>query len=1110
MVEIIIGQAGSGKTTLMFERIASGKAEQYIIVPEQYSYEFDKTLYEYLGAERFNKLFSLSFTSLARQLFQIYGDPGRKGEYADEMSRMILIYMAIDKARSSPDSLKCFSRRSSHSGFAEEMLELISDLRRSGTDPEELLARAQLLEKRLADKAADTALIYAEYERLMKEHGYKDELDNVREAAKLAALHRCFEGTEIYIDEFESFNGDQLDMLRIMISSADNITITLRTDDVTAGEFTLFETVNDTYRRITDICRESGKEYRITDCGSGKRFRYPELGYLSGRILRNLRPEPASAPSPEHIRIFEARDMYAEAEYVCATIKRLVCNESGLKYKDIAVISNDINAYAEVFRAAFDRYDIPYFLSTERSVAHTPIMVYINALLDILNSRRFRSEHIFRLLKCGLTEADISDISLLENYCYKWGIDGDMWLSPFTAEDPQLKKIEQLRSTVAMPLYELKKRVSRKGTDAQKICAFLYEHLVKSKAERCVSVLMDKLIRTDRDYDASELKRLWSCLIDILDSISETLTGSDADFAEVSRIMRSMIGRITYSVPPQTLDSVIAASSRNARLNAPKVIFAVGSCEGDFPNNVSLHGLFSEADKQKLAEEGIEIARPVSDLIAAERLIVYKSLSTASERLYLTYPLSDLSGQAKYPSRIIDSIISMFGREDIRLTEDDLPPHYYAVTLHAAYYHYMQQRSSPSASVASIKKLLMEDNEYKRRIAYVLTRTGNKQDYHIDSDIMQQLKSFTPLRLSSTDLENYDLCHFKYFCSSCLKLKELERIDIDARIAGDLTHECFRGILGSHTKKEFISMSYDDIRQEINNCARKYCDDKLAGEFGKTAKFGLILDKLKTRMAGVFLHTQQSLMASDFVPDKYELNLRDEHSVILPFGGGYDLSFGGIVDRADVCRIDGKDYVRIIDYKSSRKEITAETLAGGINLQMLLYLFASTDEGGIYESYQPAGVLYSPLQVSEVSLEAHRVDSMNSTAVNSALKTSGLVLGENSVINAMDKNGKGVYIPVKMSSDGVPDKRSSCITSEGMKLLKEYTYRTLTDMAGSLLSGDAEAVPMMIGKSDPCSYCSYINICDNSLRTRYRLPEAGRMEEAEAILAMKYDRKEEN
>jgi ATP-dependent helicase/nuclease subunit B len=53
MVEFITGQAGSGKTTLMFERIrnsASDGSHQCIIVPEQYSYEFDKTLYFYLGA----------------------------------------------------------------------------------------------------------------------------------------------------------------------------------------------------------------------------------------------------------------------------------------------------------------------------------------------------------------------------------------------------------------------------------------------------------------------------------------------------------------------------------------------------------------------------------------------------------------------------------------------------------------------------------------------------------------------------------------------------------------------------------------------------------------------------------------------------------------------------------------------------------------------------------------------------------------------------------------------------------------------------------------------------------------------------------------------------
>ena len=95
-------------------------------------------------------------------------------------------------------------------------------------------------------------------------------------------------------------------------------------------------------------------------------------------------------------------------------------------------------------------------------------------------------------------------------------------------------------------------------------------------------------------------------------------------------MMHSMIGRIKYSVPPQTLDSVIAASARTARLNSPKVVFVMGATDGDFPNQVNVHGLFSENDKQRLAKTGIHLSRPLTDLIASERLIVYKSLSAAS------------------------------------------------------------------------------------------------------------------------------------------------------------------------------------------------------------------------------------------------------------------------------------------------------------------------------------------------------------------------------------------------------------------------------------------------------------------------------------------------
>ena len=75
MIEFLTGASGTGKTTLMFSRIKefSEKGKKLcILVPEQYSQEFDKKLYFYLGAERFNELFSLSFTSLARQIFQLH------------------------------------------------------------------------------------------------------------------------------------------------------------------------------------------------------------------------------------------------------------------------------------------------------------------------------------------------------------------------------------------------------------------------------------------------------------------------------------------------------------------------------------------------------------------------------------------------------------------------------------------------------------------------------------------------------------------------------------------------------------------------------------------------------------------------------------------------------------------------------------------------------------------------------------------------------------------------------------------------------------------------------------------------------------------------------
>lgn len=1112
MLEFITGQAGSGKTTLLFERIKQDSAkdsQQLVIVPEQFSYEFDKKLYFYIGAEKFNSLYSLTFTGLARQLFQFFGEPDRKGEYADDFARMILIYQAISAVQSRSESLNYFRRQSSQNGFAEEVLDLINEMKRSGITPEMLINKSAMLDNRLMEKTADIAEIYIEYDRLMSEYGFKDNLDNIIKASETASREKWFSGMNIYIDEFESFNGDQLEMIKVMISSAENVYIALRTDDVTAGDYTLFETVNRTYRKIRHICRELGVKCFNTKCGKSRRFKSPDLEYLSTHVMRNIGYTPENAPTPDNIRIFEAKDMYAETEYICATIKHLIHADKSLKYRDFAVISNSIADYTDILRPAFERYGIPYFISVEKNAVHTPVMVFFTSLLDILTARRINSEQVFRLMKCGILDISPVDTSLLENYCYRWNINGDAWDRPFTADDENLQKIEEIKEAVINPVLSLKKRLSRKNT-AENICRMLYEYLTECGAEKSVARLMGELIRLNRDYDASELKRLWGSLMNVLDSIAETLGEKMMTFPEISRIMKSVIGKLKYSVPPQTLDAVISASARTARLSSPKIVFIMGANDGDFPKKIENHGIFSDSDKQKLSQNGIEISRPLYDLMASEKLVVYKSLSSASEKIFITYTLSDLSGNAKYKSQVIDDIIRMFGNEKIRLACGDITTDYYAVTLHSAFYHYMQNITENTPCISSIGEILSADPDYKRRLEYIKDRYQHRRNYKIDSETVRKLKSFTPLRLSSTAVETYNNCHFKYFCQSCLRLKTCEKVEINPLTSGEISHECFRSVLSRLTREGFLGADGEKLKQLIKESADKYRNQKLAGNFGKNPQFQLEYNKLTEHLLKVFEHMQKEMRVTEFRPEAFELNIDEHNPVTLPFGEGCRLVFGGRIDRVDTCGIDGKKYVRIVDYKSSKKEITAETLAGGINTQMLLYLFSVTDNGGFYSGCIPSGVLYSPVRIDsdDIKSEDKKDSTENTKKIDSSLRASGLVLSDYSVLDAMEKGIQGNFIPVKFSGNPF-GKSDSCITSDGMKQLREFVYKKLIEMAENLLDGNAEASPLCIDNSVPCGFCDYADICDNSPLVSYRTPDEESIKQAEEILSRKTEKEEE-
>ncbi len=96
----------------------------------------------------------------------------------------------------------------------------------------------------------------------------------------------------------------------------------------------------------------------------------------------------------------------------------------------------------------------------------------------------------------------------------------------------------------------------------------------------------------------------------------------------------------------------------------------------------------------------------------------------------------------------------------------------------------------------------------------------------------------------------------------------------------------------------------------------------------------------------------------------------DTLKISLPDGG--EMEVGGKIDRIDLCALDGKTYVRIIDYKTGQKEFELSQMLSGMNLQMMLYLCAIVEK----DLFTPAGILYMPIRTPKKEEAPNRMNGL--------------------------------------------------------------------------------------------------------------------------------------
>ena len=532
---------------------------------------------------------------------------------------MALLYQAVTAVSEREKKLRLLGRQCRQTSFLSELSAMFAQFRRNGIQPEQLYSSSALLNGRLQEKMLDLFEIYQKYDQLLAQHHLKDTETDLTEAAVIANGQDAFLGDVVCLDEFESFTEDEYAMLDVLLSSCKDVYIALRIDSTSAAPFSLFETVQGTMLRLKQLAAKLHISVETERCETPYRFQSEELRWLNQHIFRNTLPFTGDAP---HLHILEAQSPEEEANYVCATIRRMLAQDTALRCRDVAVLSNQMSDYKSILETAMERYALPYYMDEKESMCYTPFLVYLHTLLGLLQNTKPDTELLLRLGKTGMTSCTPEEIAVLENYCYTWQIEGKTWNTAFTGGS--CEDAESVRKKLLSPLQSLREKLRGFHTGAE-FCRLLYDFLTEQEIEEQLNQqLMAIAEEEQRMQTQEEWALVWNSFVEILEHLTLLYQEWELELPEFCAILSSLTSSIQRATPPRTLDAILISQGSTARLNAPKIVFLLGVCEGAFPAFPGGSAVFSDRDCQTLEEMELPVAKSKESQMADARLAAYK------------------------------------------------------------------------------------------------------------------------------------------------------------------------------------------------------------------------------------------------------------------------------------------------------------------------------------------------------------------------------------------------------------------------------------------------------------------------------------------------------
>ena len=995
-------------------------------------------------------------------------------------------------------------------GKSENNIDMImtqlTELKKHGVSLDNLETLKENIEDTyLESKLNDIYTVYSQFQEKIK-NNYIDENDSLTILKEQLDSTNMFDNTEIYIDEFVGFTKQEYDIIEKLLEKAYKVTISITSDELYKTKDAsndIFYTNKETISKILKIAKannikieEPVKQEEIY------RFKNKELNHIEENLYNF--PYKKFNEDVTNLKLFLANNQYSEVENIARTIVKLVRDE-GYRYRDIAIITKNIDTYSNLCKAIFNEYNIPVYIDEKRDLSQNILVKYLISILDVF-SKNWTYDSVINYIKSGFTNISQEDIYLLENYALEWNVRGSLWYKQdwnFRDADEkgeeQIAHLNELRRNIVDPLVKLKNNLSGKKS-AKQISENLYKFFIENKIDEILAEKINKLNEAQEVSISAEYETSWKIIMQVLDEIVLVFGDENITFETYMQILKTGLGESKLGTIPMAQDEVTVGDVDRSRSHKIKIVFIIGLNDGMFPGTTKAEGFLNDADRQKILEKGIELAKGTVDRIYEDNFNIYKAFTTAEEKMYLSYSSSDMEGKSLRQSILVSRIKKIFAKlqeeSDIIQRKSEICTK--QNTFEELLINLRDFRDGKEIDPIWFKiyNIFDNDTEWKPKLESAIKALSyTNVPEKITKENVEKMYGDV-LKTSVSRLEQYSSCPFSYYLKYGLKLNEKETFNLEAVDTGTFMHDVIDSFFARLDEQEINIKQITD--EEIEEIVTEIIQDKLNLNknyiYTVSAKYKILAGRLKKVVTTSMKYIVQSIKQSEFEVFGHEMEFGGKGQykpITVKTDDGKRVEIIGKIDRVDILKNPDGTYVRIIDYKSSIKNIDLNQVVSGLQLQLLTYL----NETCKVEDFLPAGVLYFNLSNPSISSEKNMTDEEIENKIKQEFKMKGLILADVNIIRKMDtkidETGTSTIIPAGIKKDGeINNLKTSAISKEQFNYLQKYMNKLIKQISESILAGNIEVKPYYNTKlkTTPCTYCKYRSICrfdENSATNKY-------------------------